>query len=255
MTVVTLSILFTVLITSTLSGVLGMGGGMLLMGVLVALLPMGQAMILHGIAQLFANGSRALLHARHIKWSIMPFYAAGAFVAYAGFAWLNFIPDVWLIYLIMGFMPWVAIFGRRWMVLQIEKPQHAVACGLLVTLLQLACGVSGPALDIFYLHTSLGRHSIVSTKALTQTLGHALKLIYYGNLLAHDDLQTLGLRLPLSVCVITLLGTAAGGFLLNQANDQNFQKWSRRILLGIGTIYLYQGGHGLWRSFASAWLP
>lgn len=49
----------------------------------------------------------------------------------------------------------------------------------MVTAAQLAAGASGPLLDVFYLNTKLDRLAIVATKALTQTLGHLLKLGYY----------------------------------------------------------------------------
>ena len=41
-----------VLITSFISGILGMAGGMILMGVLLALLPLPTAMVLHGVTQM-----------------------------------------------------------------------------------------------------------------------------------------------------------------------------------------------------------
>jgi uncharacterized protein (DUF697 family) len=41
---------------SFISGLLGMAVGMMLMGILLALLPLRAAMMLHGISQLSANG-------------------------------------------------------------------------------------------------------------------------------------------------------------------------------------------------------
>lgn len=240
MTLTWLGILFTVALTSTLSGILGMGGGMLLMGVLAVLLPTGPAMVLHGIAQLAANGSRTLLHIRHAQWKILPYYGIGAFGALAAFRFIEFIPERWLVYLLMGCLPWLAVYGKKLMVLNIEKPIHAGICGGLVTILQLTCGVSGPALDIFYLHSTMSRHRIVSSKALTQALGHALKLYYYGSLTQTQDMGLSRLQ-ELSVCAVALLGTAVGARFLNQTNDQSFQLWSRRFILLIGLVYLLQG--------------
>ena len=48
-----------VLFTSFLSGIFGMAGGMILMGLLLAMLPVATAMLLHGITQLASNGWRA----------------------------------------------------------------------------------------------------------------------------------------------------------------------------------------------------
>ena len=56
--VVTL-LLLTMVATSFLSGIFGMAGGMILIGVLLALLPLPQAMVLHAVTQMASNGWRA----------------------------------------------------------------------------------------------------------------------------------------------------------------------------------------------------
>lgn len=238
MSLITLGIYFAVLVTSMLSGVLGMGGGMLLMGVLALLVPTSAAMTLHGLAQLAANGSRALIHIKHIAWSILPFYAVGACAAFLLFYAWSFFPERWLVYLLMGCMPWFALYGKRLMVLDIDKPLHAVFCGFLVCLLQLASGVSGPALDIFYLHSRMSRHRIVASKAMTQTIGHALKIFYYGPMITSAAFTK---EQGITIVAVALMGTILGGKFLDQANDETFQRWSRRIILLIGSIYLLLG--------------
>ena len=52
---ITLPVIF---LTSLLSGVVGMAGGLILIVVLVMIMPVPSAMILHGIVQGVANGSR-----------------------------------------------------------------------------------------------------------------------------------------------------------------------------------------------------
>ncbi|MGH6893767.1 MAG: hypothetical protein ACREEP_16080 [Dongiaceae bacterium] len=52
--------------TSFLSGVFGMVGGLILMGVLLLFLPVPAAMTLHAITQMTANGWRAAVWNRHI---------------------------------------------------------------------------------------------------------------------------------------------------------------------------------------------
>ncbi len=54
--------------TSFLSGIFGMAGGMILIGVLLALLPLPEAMMLHGVTQMASNGWRGLLWWRHVHW-------------------------------------------------------------------------------------------------------------------------------------------------------------------------------------------
>ena len=64
-----------VLVTSFIFGILGMAGGMILMGVLLALLPLPAAMMLHGITQLASNGWRAWLRRTHVNWRVFRGYA------------------------------------------------------------------------------------------------------------------------------------------------------------------------------------
>ena len=52
--------------TAFLSGIFGMAGGLILMGVLLALMPVPAAMMLHGVTQLASNGWRAFLWRDHI---------------------------------------------------------------------------------------------------------------------------------------------------------------------------------------------
>jgi uncharacterized membrane protein YfcA len=48
-----------VLSTSFISGVFGMAGGMILMGLLLLFMPLAPAMVLHGLTQIAANLARA----------------------------------------------------------------------------------------------------------------------------------------------------------------------------------------------------
>ena len=114
-------------------------------------------------------------------------------------------------------------------------------CGLSVTGVNLTAGVAGPFLDIFFVRTSLTRHQIVATKAATQVFSHLMKIIVYGApLLAVGGkglppLWVFALAVPLS-----MVGTAAGGILLNRLTDVNFKRYLRLILSFIGLLYLAQ---------------
>ena len=58
------------ILTAILSGVFGMAGGLILIGVLLVLMPLPQAMVLHAITQMASNGWRAVLWRQHIEWRI-----------------------------------------------------------------------------------------------------------------------------------------------------------------------------------------
>jgi uncharacterized membrane protein YfcA len=173
-------VLVAVLLTATLSGVLGMAGGLLLMGVLLLVLPTAVAFVVHGLLQLVANGWRAVLHRRHVRWRVIAWYAVGSAVAAGLLAALSWIPSKPVIYLALGLVPALVWLPRSWLALDITRPPQAVIAGLLTTGVNLVAGVAGPLLDVFFVRTELGRHAVVATKAATQALAHLAKVAVYG---------------------------------------------------------------------------
>ena len=65
-------------VTSFISGIFGMAGGMLLIGFLLAMLPVPVAMVFHGVIQIAANGWRAWLWRHHVRWSVVLKFGSGA---------------------------------------------------------------------------------------------------------------------------------------------------------------------------------
>ena len=61
----------TVFATSFLAGIFGMAGGMILMAVLLAFMPVPQAMMLHGVTQVTSNLWRAVLWRAYVEWRIV----------------------------------------------------------------------------------------------------------------------------------------------------------------------------------------
>ena len=68
-------------ITSSISAVLGMGGGIILLGIMAIIIPEGYMVIaLHGIIQLFSNSTRTFVFRNHIKWTIIKDFLIGALI-------------------------------------------------------------------------------------------------------------------------------------------------------------------------------
>lgn len=224
--------------TAVLSGIFGMAGGMVLMAGLLVLLPVPAAMILHGVAQGTANGTRAWLLRRHVRWSILPGYAVGAVLAFGLLAWLLWVPPRGVVLMVIGASPWLARFSRTLGGLSIEHPSTAIGCGFVVTSAQVLAGASGPLLDVFYLQTRLDRYQIIASKAFTQTVGHVLKLAYYGLLVStappHASLLVLAV-------VMAGAGTWLGRQVLERLTEASFRRWSGRIVLGLGTVAMLAG--------------
>jgi uncharacterized protein len=109
-------------------------------------------------------------------------------------------------------------------------------------------------LDMFFLGRDLDRRLVVATKAMTQSLGHAVKFVYF-TFVAVAPLQvepatiSRALEVPLWVYImaagLAICGTTLAKPVLHRFSNQAFQLWSRRLVLGIGGIYLVQGGVAL----------
>ncbi len=228
-------------VTATLSGVFGMAGGLVLMGALALVLPVQAAFVTHGILQLVANGWRAILHRKHVRWDIVGWYAAASLVAGLVVAWLSFTPSKPLLFLLLSLVSLLTWLPQRWINLDAARPLQAFLSGLSVTGLNLTAGVTGPLLDIFFVRTVLTRHAIVATKAATQVFAHLAKILVYGAPLfagqgvGFPPLWLFALAIPLSMA-----GTAAGGVILNRLNDVNFKRWARWIITAVGISYLVQ---------------
>ncbi len=228
-----------VLVSSFISGVFGMAGGMILMGVLVAFMPVSAAMVLHGAAQLTANGSRAVMWRRHIDFPILGRFTVGLLLAGALFAMIGFIPDRALVLISLGIMPFLAIVIPRRFVPQVTGRGGAEVCGLLNTSMQFVAGVSGPVLDVFFVRTDMDRRALVATKAACQSMAHLAKLIYFGHMLAGG--ASVAAPILILAVAMAILGTTLSKFVLERLSDQQFRRWTLGLVMVIGSVYLSQG--------------
>lgn len=233
-------IVVAVVLTSVLSGVLGMAGGILLMALLVSLKSIAAAMIIHGVVQATANGSRAFLLRRHIVYRILPPYLLGATVSFGAFTSLALLPNAAWVLIVIGAFPWLALVVPKLNGLDVTRPTAAVVCGTAVTAAQLFAGASGPLLDFFYLHARLDRHQVVASKALTQTMGHLLKLVYYGGVIG---VSSDGIAWPFLVLAVlaAAFGTRLGTRLLDRIGEGEFRRISRWVILAIGAYCIAEG--------------
>ena len=234
-----------VLVTSFISGILGMAGGMILMGVLLALLPLPAAMMLHGITQLASNGWRAWLWRTHVNWRVFRGYALGAMLALTAFVAVQFVVSKAVAYILLGLTPFVSYALPKRLVLNVDNRGHPFICGAVCTGLQLLAGVSGPLLDVFFVRSSMNRHGVVATKAMSQTLGHLIKILYFGGIVSMSNQIAAGLSLPLMVACVLLAfsGTTLSKRVLDKMSDANFRQWTKWTVLTMGVIYL---ASGLW---------
>lgn len=237
---VALIILAVSLVTSFISGIFGMAGGLILMGVLTALTPVASAMIIHGALQMAANGWRAWLLRDSIDWAVFRRYAGGSVIGVGALLLVSWQPDKRAVYLLLGLTPFLVWIPRQRLDLDIQRPAHAYGAGMAVQALNTLAGVAGPLLDLFFVRTAMTRQQIVATKSVTQTLAHLVKIGFW----SVPVVSATGLSaLPpgwfiLAAIPIAMTGTWLGGQVLHRMNDVNFKAWMKGLVTLIGLVYL-----------------
>ena len=227
-------------VTSFISGILGMAGGMILMGILLAIMPVPAAMMLHGVTQLASNGWRALLWRNDVQWRVFRGYALGAIVSLVVFAALQLVVSKPVSLLVMGSTPFIALVLPESLHLNVERKGHSFACGVISSALALLSGVSGPILDVFFVRSKMTRHAVVATKAMTQSFSHILKIIYFGALVATQR-GSIEPWLAAAMVILAFTGTSLSRRVLERMDDRAFRRWTRWAVMATGTFYLGSG--------------
>ncbi len=235
-------ILVAALITACISGIFGMAGGMIFMGVIASLMGVSEAMVVHGFVQGISNSYRSYLLRPDIRWDIIRNIVIGAAPAIALLAFAAYVPQKGVLFLVLGLLPFLLWLPKGWLQGDAQKPLHAVLCGALIMTLNLVAGVAGPALDIFFVKTALTRKEIVATKAVIMFGSHLVKITYYGIplILAAGAAALPPAWVFLAAIPCVMIGTFAGTRVLHRMSDINFRSYTKYLVTLVGFVYLYR---------------
>ena len=229
----------TIVFTSFLSGMFGMAGGMILLGVLLVYFDVATGMVIFSIIQFVANGWRAVLWWRFVLWRIFFVYVLGAVLSFAVMRYVAIVPSKAMVYLGLGLMPFaIELLPRAWHP-NIEWRGMPFITGVLTTIIQLLTGVGGLFLDMFFQKSMLDRKTIIATKAVTQTFSHVVRAVYFGSLAGMVDAVPLWWFAP--AIVLSMAGTSLAALVLERMSDDGFRQWTRRVIFAVSVIYLARG--------------
>jgi uncharacterized membrane protein YfcA len=228
------------LLTSIVSGIMGMAGGMLLLAVMLLRLEPALAIPLHGIVQLVSNGSRALFLRRHVRWPAVwrfawPLLPGGAL----GMWLLGYVPPSGSRIAIGAFVlasTWLKSF---FMIGRDDRATRALPIGgALVGFFSTLVGATGPLLGPFVLALELGSQGTIATLAACQIFQHASKVALFGlrgfNITRYLPPSAL-------LCVCSILGSAIGTRLLDQMPQKHFKLSIKLVLTALALQQLYVG--------------
>lgn len=235
-----LSLAATITLTSFISGVFGMAGGMVLLLVLLSLgLDVATAMALHGLAQATGNLWRVVTWRRHVRWKIVGYFTGGTLASVALFSLFKVQPDRAVVLIMLGLSPFLVMaLPKRW-VPQADDPKGGLLCGFSSMAVTLVAGVAGPLVDAFFVRTDFDRKTIVATKAGCQLVGNLTKTAYF---LALSGLSvTLGAELLAVALIFPIIGTFLSKFVLEWMSEANFQRYTRLVIGLVGLVSIYNG--------------
>ncbi|MBB4005153.1 sulfite exporter TauE/SafE family protein [Aurantimonas endophytica] len=227
--------------TSALTAAFGLGGGLSLLAVMTAFLPVAVLIPLHGIVQLASNGGRVVIQRRGVAWAALPpFLLGGAIGALIGARFVVALPEatlqvsIGLFILIVTFVPIprLGVLGFGGFALT----------GAVTTFLSMFFGATAPIMAALFAQTFKERETVVATLAAVTAIQHALKAVAF---FAMGVVLWPYAALLLAMIVTGFLGTLAGTAVLRRLDDRFFRLVLRIILAVLALDLVRRGVLGL----------
>lgn len=225
--------------TAFLSGLFGMAGGMILIGILLAIMPLPDAMAVHAVTQMASNGWRCLLWWRYVRPKAIAGYLLGCVFALLAWSFFRYVPSKPIATLFLGLLPFGVRFLGRGFKPTPESLRHGLIYGTICMALLLLTGVAGPLIDTFFLGGNLDRREMVASKSACQIFGHAMKLVYFGGIVEQVGAAD-GTVMAVAVAM-SIVGTTAARRFLEAMSDAQYRTWAGRIITSISSCYVIQG--------------
>lgn len=230
-------------LTAALSGVAGLGGGTILIGVLYAIgLAPVVAVPLFAAVQFVSNLSRTAAYARHVEWRAagwflltaapMPFLVA-PFVASA---------NINVVLLLLAGLILASLIPSKDGGEPLPLVPAVLFAGFLNGTIGMFVGATGLFVGRLFLRPEWSKETVIGTLALTQTLGHLLRVFGYASV-GFAVTERIDLLLPLVLAVIA--GTFAGRALNNRLDEALFRRLFKAILVVLSLKLIYDGTTGL----------
>lgn len=169
-------------LTSTIAGVVGIGGGMILIVILPSFLPLNALIPIHGLTQVSSNLSRAIFGYKDVKVEVIPKFLLGSllgigfFMGILSFISLEYVPLFIGIYILLSL--WSAKFNEK-----IKRYENYYLAGFFQTGLSMVVGATGPLTMTLLLKDYKDKNVVVATGAALMSISHILKVfvfMYFG---------------------------------------------------------------------------
>jgi uncharacterized membrane protein YfcA len=213
--------------TSAFTAALGLGGGIAMLALLGAFLPVSALIPVHGAVQLGSNTGRAWHQRAHIRYAIAaPFLIGSLAGAAVGALLVVQLPDA-VLKLALGIFIVVITWTKIPGVENLRGAGLAIGSGV-IALANMFFGATGPLLSAFFAQIIPNdRKALIATHAAGMTVQHFLKVVAFtiaGFAFAR--------WLPLIAVMIAAgyLGTISGSRWLDRMPEEQFRFWFRIVV-------------------------
>ena len=212
--------------TSTLTAIMGLGGGMILIALMPGLIAPAAIIPVHAATQLISNSSRALFGWRDIRWEFVPSFLIGSILGGIVTAQVaNSINTKYLPLIIALYILWNVWGGG--INFKTNPKGEFFTIGLLQTGLGMLVGATGPMGQSTLVRKGLNRDENVTTSALFVGISHLLKLVFFG-FIGFSFTQYWQVMLGMSMAVIA--GSWVGTKLRHLIPEADFKMWLKWLL-------------------------
>ena len=219
-------------ITSAISAVIGMGGGIILLGIMALIIPEGYMVVaMHGIIQLFSNTTRVYIFREYLKKDILFEFSRGAFLGLV-------LSGLIIIYLVSLFnvesanqieveflKPLIGCFIIWYLFLKqpkkISERKSFTPVGVVSGLATVFIGATGPLIAPFFLDGKLTKNNIIANKAGCQMITHLGKIPLFILFFNINYIKEYQMLLPLIAAVF--IGTNFGKSVLQFIPENIFK--------------------------------
>ncbi len=165
-------------LTSGITAMIGVGGGMILIAILPSFLPVSALIPIHGINQWTSNFSRALFSYKSVQFKIIPMFVLGSIVgvliisSVIYFISLNYIPLFIGLYILLSLHS--DTFNKK-----IRKFENYFVIGFFQTGLSMVVGATGPLSMALLLKDFDDSNKAIATQAALMSITHIFKIFVF----------------------------------------------------------------------------
>ena len=168
--------------TSSITAIVGLGGGMMLIAIMPSFLPINAVMPVHGLTQLSSNISRAYFGYKDIKFEVIPKFFIGSVLGILLFASIISIISLEYVPLFIGLYILLSLWSQKFND-KIKKFENYYIIGFFQTGLSIVVGATGPLTMTILFKEYQDKNIVVATSAILMSITHILKFlvfIYFG---------------------------------------------------------------------------